>query len=225
MSTIRFTPHICGVEHFPKNQKICIVGLMITPNILGKILNYGLKDVSQELYTVINGDQNKTFHTHETITPMVDMAVRQIVNCPYEGDTQRIYLESKAMELIALKLAGNNQSELPEFSKSADEKKIRQARNILIEDLENTPSLQELAKSVGLTHTRLNRGFRKIYGLTVFNYLRAYRLKYARMLLQEEDMNIAEVAYASGFSIPSHFATDFFRCYGVQPKLYKKQPF
>ena len=225
MSMIQFRPHICGVKHVPKNQKICMVGLMITPHILGKILNHGLKDVSQELCTVINGDQNKTFHTYETITPITEVAVRQIVNCPYEGDTRRIYLESKALELIAIKFAGNNKGELPEFSKSADKEKIRQARDILIEDLENTPSLQELAKSVGLTHTRLNRGFRKIYGLTVFNYLRAYRLKYARMLLQEEDMNVAEVAYTSGFSSPSHFATDFFRCYGVQPKLYRKQIF
>jgi AraC-like DNA-binding protein len=202
-----------------------MVGIMIAPPILGKILNRHLKGIPQELCRVINGDQNKPFHTYETVTPMVDVAVRQIINCPYEGDIRRIYLESKAMELIAIKLAGNNQSELPEFSKSADEKKIRQARDILIEDLENTPSLQELAKSVGLTHTRLNRGFRKIYGITVFNYLRAHRLKYARMLLQKEDMNVAEVAYTSGFSSPSHFATDFFRCYGVQPKLYRKQIF
>ena len=156
---------------------------------------------------------------------MTGIVLQQILNCPYEGDIRRIYLEGKVMELIAMKLAADDKGASLEFSKSPDEEKIRQAKNILIKDLENTPSLRDLAKCVGLTHTRLSRGFRNIYHMSVFSYLRVYRLNYARTLLQDKDMNITEVAYASGFSSPSHFAKDFFRCYGVQPKLYRKQIF
>lgn len=223
MCGISFLPHTCGIVHYPKNQRICMVGIQMAPYILGKILNHRLKGIPQKFCRVINGAEDKIFYNNNTLTPMMHIALQQIINCSYEGDIRQIYLEGKVMELVAMKLAGNNKSGLPEFSKSTDEEKIRLARDILIKDLENMPSLRDLAKSVGLTHTRLSRGFRNIYGMSVFSYLRAYRLNYARMLLQDKDMNITEVAYASGFSGPSHFAKDFFKCYGVQPKLYRKQ--
>lgn len=225
MSGISFLPHTRGIVHYPKNQRICMVGIQMSPHVLGTILNQRVKCLPQELRRVINGEERKIFYTCETMKPMARMVLQQILNCPYEGDIRRIYLEGKVIELVAMKLASNNKGDTLEFSKSRDEEKTRQARDILIKDLENTPSLRDLAKCVCLTHTRLSREFRNIYGMSVFSYLRAYRLNYARMLLQDKDMNITEVAYASGFSGPSHFAKDFFRCYGVQPRIYRRQIF
>lgn len=224
-SGMSFLPHTSGIVHYPKNQRICMIGIQIAPHTLCTILNQRVKGIPHELRRVINGEERKSFYTCETIKPMTGIVLQQMLNCPYEGDIRRIYLEGKVMELIAMKLSADDKGDSLEFSKSPDEEKIRQAKNILIKDLENTPSLRDLAKCVGLTHTRLSRGFRNIYCMSVFSYLRVYRLNYARMLLQDKDMNITEVAYASGFSSPSHFAKDFFRCYGVQPRLYRKQIF
>ena len=108
-------------------------------------------------------------------------------------------------------------------TQAGDIERIHKAREILICKMDNPPSLLELAKSVGLTHTRLSRGFRNLYGTTVFDYLRRQRLEKGRLLLEQDNMNIAEVAYAIGFSSPSHFARDFLRYFGTQPKLYKRE--
>ena len=80
--------------------------------------------------------------------------------------------------------------------------------------------MNELARSVGLSHPKLNQGFREIYGVTVFDYLRQKRLENARSYIQEGRMNITEAAYATGFSSSSHFSRAFLKYFGIQPSLY-----
>jgi AraC-like DNA-binding protein len=59
-------------------------------------------------------------------------------------------------------------------------------------------SLPELAGYAGINETKLKRGFRKVYGTSVFGYLRNQRLDKARILLETGDMNVSEVAYSVG---------------------------
>ena len=61
----------------------------------------------------IDVNWNKLFETEEqpyfvdsaSITPQMQMALQQILNCPYQGAIARMYLESKVWELMALQLA------------------------------------------------------------------------------------------------------------------------
>jgi AraC-like DNA-binding protein len=89
-----------------------------------------------------------------------------------------------------------------------------------MERMENPPSLPELARTAGLNETKLKRGFRQLYGTSVFGYLRNQRLDKACMLLASGEMNVTEVPYAVGFSSPSHFTRMFTRHCGVKPKDY-----
>lgn len=104
-----------------------------------------------------------------------------------------------------------------------DGERIRQARELLLRDMENPPTLFQLADAVGMTHTRLNRGFRKFHGATVFEYLRRQRLEKSRWMIDRGEMSLAEIAYATGFSSPSHFARAFLQHFGIQPSAYLKE--
>ena len=79
----------------------------------------------------------------------------------------------------------------------------------------------ELAKAVGLTHTRLNSGFRSIFGCTVFEWLRIQRLEKARMLIMQGEKNITEIAYEVGFASSSHFTWAFRKFFGTTPGRYR----
>ena len=47
------------------------------------------------------------------------------------------------------------------------------------------------------------------------------RFEVAAQLLRESDKQVIEVAYAVGYSDPSHFARAFKRLAGVSPKVYQ----
>jgi AraC family transcriptional regulator, transcriptional activator of the genes for pyochelin and ferripyochelin receptors len=149
----------------------------------------------------------------------------QILNCPFTGNTRRIYLESKCLELIALKLEqfkqGDRYDRKPLCSlKPDDVDRIYLARDIITQNVHNPPSLMQLARQVGLNDFKLKLGFRQIFRTTVFGYLHRHRMERARQLLSDRRMNVKEVAQAVGYANQSRFAAAFRKQFGINPKAY-----
>lgn len=156
-------------------------------------------------------------------TAAMQMAVQQILQCPFHGITQRIYLESKVWELLGLLI--EQEREPPDPSKPHalhpdDIDRIHHAKDVLLQQLDNPPSLLELARQVGLNDCTLKRGFRQVFGTTAFGYLHEHRLEQARRLLEEQRLNVSEVAQTIGFASRSYFAAAFRKKFGVTPKQY-----
>lgn len=160
------------------------------------------------------------------IYPKTNQAIQgvvlQILNCPYQGTTKRMYLQGKVIELMALQLApfleDNKVRQLTPRLKRDTIAKIHYAREILQARLENPPLLSELAQQVGVSETTLQKGFQIQFGTTVFSYLTNQRMQRAHQLLQNSDFTVAEVANIVGYSHLGHFAAAFKRKFGVTPK-------
>lgn len=159
------------------------------------------------------------------MTPQMKSVLFQIFNCHHQDRIGKIYLESKALELIALKLEQMIRPDgVPDRNKpmnSADLDRVIRARDLLLRELESPPSLSDLAQQVGMSHPRLNRGFRRVFGCTVFEYLRRERLAHARMLIEEKTGDLTRIAFESGFCSSSHFAKSFAKEYGILPSEYQ----
>lgn len=91
------------------------------------------------------------------------LALQQILNCPYKGLTKQIYLESKVLELIALRLEQaieDNQTQKQSVRlRSDDIERIHHAKDILLCNSNNPPSLVALARQVGLNDCMLKKVF------------------------------------------------------------------
>jgi len=168
--------------------------------------------------------QTKPYCCVNPTMPGMQVTLRQILQCPYQGMTKRLYLESKALEWIALTLEPilNNwqQKNLSSRLSPCDRDKIYLAREILLEQLENPPSLKELAQAVNCNEYKLNQGFHELFGTTVFGCLHDYRMEYARLLLTEENITVTEVACAVGYNDISAFCRAFRKKFGISPKTY-----
>lgn len=95
--------------------------------------------------------------------------------------------------------------------------RLHQAKEILLQDIENPPSLLELAHKVGLNDYKLKSGFRQVFGTTVFGYLHQQRMQQAHHLLQVNELNVTEVANLVGYTSLSAFSTAFKKFYGISP--------
>jgi AraC-like DNA-binding protein len=149
----------------------------------------------------------------------------QVINCPLEGTSRRLFLEGKTYEILAW--------ELEEFSFSSgvnnthanesDVERLYYARNILKQEFVDPPGLLELSRRVGLNDFKLKRGFRHEFGTTVFGYVRRLRMEKARQLLEIGDLSVTEVALASGYSHFGYFASVFKQTFGVLPSHYRRR--
>ncbi|WP_321413744.1 AraC family transcriptional regulator [uncultured Desulfobacter sp.] len=161
-------------------------------------------------------------YSHEgPITPAMRAAIFQIFNCPYQGWAKSFFMEGKVLELIAHKI-GQIEPDAPRKPDvnslpSPDVERIREAARLLTGNLETSPDLNQLARSVGMCRSKLHRCFRMVYGITPFEYLRNRRLETAMDFLMDGRMNVAEAAFAVGYSCPSHFSKAFKKYFGHLP--------
>jgi AraC family transcriptional regulator len=84
-------------------------------------------------------------------------------------------------------------------------------------------SLAELSRCVGRHPVQISRQFHHYFGCTISEYMRRVRIARAQSLLSCDDLDVAQIALACGFSDQSHFTTVFRRLTGMPPHRYRLQ--
>ncbi|MCL5096654.1 MAG: AraC family transcriptional regulator [Candidatus Omnitrophica bacterium] len=82
---------------------------------------------------------------------------------------------------------------------------------------------QDLARTAGISESKLKVLFKNALGIPWCKYLQSYRIHRAMVLLGESRCSVSEAAYAAGFESLSHFDTVFRSIMGCAPSDYAKQ--
>ena len=99
-------------------------------------------------------------------------------------------------------------------------RKIRKAKEIILNQMSEPPTLHELSTEIGLNIKKLKEGFKQIYGDTVYGYLLDHKMNEARSMLNSRQYNINEISLKLGYSTSSHFIAAFKKKFGTTPKKY-----
>lgn len=197
------------------------IHIAIDPSLLQNFLDEQRDQIPIDLHKILNGSRDQYFYHSSVISPFCNMAIRQIINCPYRSSLKRLLLEGKALELVSHSLAQVISEPLAIIQnrelRPDDMERVIEARNILLRNLDDPPSQLELARMVGTNKTTLNKGFRRIFGTSAFEYLRICRLERARELLGSREMNVSEVAIHVGYSHQTSFTRAFKNYFGTYP--------
>lgn len=159
-----------------------------------------------------------------SITPIMSSIIDNILHCPYTGSSRKLFLESKVLELLALQCAQYEEAKLdfPKIKLSkADIKKLHFVREIIVSDISQTPTLTALAKASGLNEFKLKAGFKQLFRQTVFSFLSDCRLDHARKTIQNTELSLTDIAFASGFASIHHFSFAFKKKFGSSPSKYR----
>ena len=81
-------------------------------------------------------------------------------------------------------------------------------------------SLDNLCSIFATNKTTLCRGFKKIYGVTLLNYINSLKLKHAKRMLRERKYSITEISEQCGFNSVHYFCRFFTKQTGIPPKRY-----
>jgi AraC-like DNA-binding protein len=225
---------LCGSGIAPRErckryaeQRIQQVNVHITPEIFQAFAGQSTATLPAALQHLVGNPNQKFYRRTGRATPAMRVALQQILQCPYQGVTQRMFLESKVMELMALivedEIEAQGVKQTAFQLKPDDIERVHYAKEILHANFDNPPSIAQLARQVGLNECTLKRGFRACFNNSIFGYLRQYRLEQAKLLLMQGRMNVHEAAQAVGYASQSSFAAVFRKAFGVSPKAFLTQ--
>jgi AraC-like DNA-binding protein len=92
----------------------------------------------------------------------------------------------------------------------------------LTRDLQNPPTLAELAAEFHFSENYLIRIFRETTGITPHAYVGAARIRKAKLLLSTSNVTADRIAYECGFTDYAHFYRMFQKEIGCSPKAYRQ---
>lgn len=93
----------------------------------------------------------------------------------------------------------------------------------LQQDFAQPLRVQTLAAEVGLHPHYLSGQFRKVFGVSMRQYLLGCRLAHAQALLISTDLSVLSVAFESGFGSSSRFFAAFEERHGCTPRAYRQR--
>lgn len=171
----------------------------------------------------LSTDNNIQKHYDDgSTTPQMAIVLNQIFNFSVNSSIQNLYIKGKIYELLSLYFNTNDSEneKCPFLTDDGYVLKIRKAKDIIINQVSEPPTLQELASEVGLPLKKLKVEFKKIYGDTVFNFLLNYKMELAKKMLASGSLNVTEVGLQIGYSTSSHFIAAYKKKYQITPKKY-----
>lgn len=221
---IAHLPRTRGVVESP-GGRVAGASLYFTP--------HAFRDLFQEIpeclkHLGINpyrGLSEKRFFQQSPFNGDTGLILRQIFECPYQGEFRRMFLEAKALELVVLKLSelGNDAERNASALNRRELDRVREARHTLLARLDDPPNLTDLSRLVGINRNKLNSGFKQLYGKTAFNLLRNAKLSKARDLLQQTDLTLSEVAFSVGYNNQANLTKAFRAHFGQTPKTVRRE--
>jgi AraC-like DNA-binding protein len=168
-------------------------------------------------------NKDKKYYDESDVSPSMAIVLNQMFHYNLNPSIKNLYYKGKGYELLSLFFNRNEDPNAEQCPFLVDEEnvlKIKKAKEIIIANMAEPPSLQELSDQIGLNLKKLKMGFKQIYGDTVYGFLFDHKMEYARQLLDTGSFNVNEVGLKIGYSTGSHFIAAFKKKFGTTPKKY-----
>lgn len=197
----------------------CIV-IATSPRNIDKLPNQEGKLFGEMLHQLVFPSDHYVEGPSFYMTPEMQSVVDQVFRTRYEGKAKMMFFRSQ-MTLLLAHFFGQLSLLSEEAIPNDEREKLQLAREILIGNLENPPSLSELSKQIGLNTFKLKKSFKELFGVPVFKYLQNERLNMAHDLLRNKKMTIQEAAWHVGYDSLSSFSNAFAQKFGFRPSEIK----
>lgn len=224
---------IAAIYYFDEDEKLSdscnnddylMIMLVIDIDIIGEDpLSYPIDSLPEMIRRLIVS-QNKCLEFSYDFGIDILSAATALVDRKVNNEHLRIYLESKAIELLCLLFQDLSLLEANVRLKHlapGDVKVLKLIKTKIDSCLQQVPLIPELAKEFNITESRLKTGFKSLFGLPIRAYVHGLRMQQAQKLLTQGQLNIDLIAYQLGYNHTSNFISAFKLHFGMTPKSFQ----
>ncbi|MEI9920646.1 MAG: AraC family transcriptional regulator [Bacteroidota bacterium] len=202
----------------PANVPFRIAHFSVSPDHFLQFLPDG-ESWSENLKTRILRRERILGQRTPAITLAQAQALQLVLNCPLGGKLGQTMIETAIVQIMLLNLHSLFQVE--EAQRSDVSQKDRNMANAVKDHIGNTyladHTLNDLTKHFATNTNKLMSVFKKVFGMSIFEYIGDLRMKHAHDLLAKEDLTVTEVSKLVGYKNPNHFSAAFKKKFGVSP--------
>ena len=201
---------------FVAEQKaiLCIIKLSI--DTLHHIIGQGTDELNFSQSAIF---EQERYHHFEPANSGIQQHLSDLISNP----TNLLIREAKKFEILNAYF--NTKSiqnyKCPFLNQKDNVNKVRDAKQHLISNLQESLTIKQLAKLVGLNEHNLKTGFKEIYGKPVHGYLKDFKISKAKEMIETKEYQINEVADYLGYTNVSHFIDAFKKKHGKTPKQFE----
>ena len=203
----------------PSKNLECLV-IATTMNTVDKLPNEEGELFGEMLNQLVNPVDHYVEGPSFIMTPEMQSIVDSLFNIQYEGKTKMMFFRSQITALLS-HFFGQLASLGSESIKNSEREKLNLAKDILLNNLDNPPSLNEISKQIGLNTFKLKKDFKAFFGVPVFKYLQNERLTLAHKMIRNEEATVQEAAWHVGYDSLSSFSNAFEKKFGYRPSQIK----
>ncbi|RNL84689.1 helix-turn-helix domain-containing protein [Sinomicrobium pectinilyticum] len=202
-----------------------ILSTTIIDSVNADIMKNQLDKIDRQQASIENqlqklSEQEKKYATQTNLIKILTFFLVLILSLALYSiySTYVISKKKKLLELQSEKITLQQN----EIEKIAGQEFRTRLDTIIEQHLDNPQfTVEELARRLNLSRVQLYRKIKAMSGISANEYVSGIRLEKSREMLRQTSLNIAEIAYACGFSSPNYFSTSFKNKYGITPKEYK----
>jgi AraC-like DNA-binding protein len=178
------------------------------------------QEAPPQLSALLTGSPRQFNYCQLPLSPSMFELAARLVDSTYTGVLALVHTEATVLELLCAAVAqlGALQAAPIEQFGEHDLRCLHAARGLLTRQFAPAPTIRQVARAVGMSETSLKRGFKSLFGETLFDFSVRCRMQHALGLLREQRLPVARVAEAVGYSHQTSFATAFHRHFGLCPK-------
>jgi AraC-like DNA-binding protein len=145
-----------------------------------------------------------------------------LINTEWEGVFREMHIESKILDLVLkayeVHLDQNSICSQCRFLRfDYNKEKIQQARQVLLDQLNNPPTIPELSKLLGINQCYLKKGFKEMYQMTIYDFVQEQRMELAKGMMRNSSFSLTEISDSLGFSSSGSFSKAYKKIHGHSP--------
>lgn len=173
--------------------------------------------------SVLNFTHPSSFYKVLSMCSRTRFVLEALLNHNYTDSLENIFINAQTQMLLLHSLECMiGDKEVGAFrckflANEADREKIIKAREVLLQHIGEPLTIKELSRKVAINECYLKKGFKELFGTTVFDFYQSQRMEHARYLLYEKGLSVTEVSLMLGYSSISHFSTAFKKHTGIKP--------
>lgn len=220
---LSYTPFVDTKARFPADRSYHTFDIHFSMNFL-ECLAPSSTALSHFIDKVVKGQACSISETDRFLSPAMINVVNQILQSDFKDGLNKFYIDSKVKELFVLVLdqVADIPLHVPIKLSEYDIEKLYEARTILLTDFEEKLSLTQISRKTGLNEYKLKKGFKFLFGSTVFGYRHSIRMEKARLIILETKLPFADIAYMTGFEHPENFQKAFKKFFGYSASKLRK---
>ncbi|SHG93129.1 helix-turn-helix transcriptional regulator [Marivita hallyeonensis] len=128
---------------------------------------------------------------------------------------------SRVLLVKLLQRYGEQRSEDAALSAKFTSAHYHRVLGVIRSRLDQTITVDELAKEAGMSPSHFARVFKETMGTTPMQYVLAYRIEQAARMMTDAAVPLGEIALACGFADQAHFSRSFKQVTGQTPRAYR----